>query len=39
VDARYLLPFMPLIYFAQAAGLSWIARTLLAAGRIGDLPA
>ena len=39
VDARYLLPFMPLIYFAEAAGLSWIARTLLADERIGDPPA
>lgn len=39
VDARYLLPFMPLVYLAQAAGLVWIARSLLAAGQPGDDPA
>jgi len=33
VDARYLLPFMVPIYLAEAAGLAWIGRTLVAATR------
>jgi hypothetical protein len=36
VHARSVLPFMPLIYLAEAAGLTWIARSLLAAGHVSE---
>ena len=35
VHPRYLLPFMPLIYLTEAAGLAWMAQTLLASGQRG----